>query len=61
MNPLTGSETAIESNSKLEWDHDTVNGIINGYFGWGLFKKATQMDVTSDQVTDQVAHNQKGT
>ena len=29
------SETAMMAGSKLKWDQDTVNGIINGYYPLG--------------------------
>jgi hypothetical protein len=43
MNLLMLSGTAIFFNPKLKQDHDTVNGVMNGYLG-----------CRSDQVTAQV-------
>jgi hypothetical protein len=35
MSLLMASETAMMTRSKLIRDHDTVNGIINGYYSLG--------------------------
>ncbi len=35
MSLLMTSETAMMTRSKLIRDHDTVNGIINGYYSLG--------------------------
>ncbi len=35
MSLLMVSETAMMAGSKLKWDQDTVNGIINGYYPLG--------------------------
>lgn len=35
MSLLMASEMAMMAGSKLKLDHDTVNGIINGYYSLG--------------------------
>ncbi|MBA7709501.1 hypothetical protein ES703_118419 [subsurface metagenome] len=67
MSLLMVSETAMMAGSKLKRDHDTVNGIIKGYYPPG--RMLTYPGVTkpvsnfgqpgqseSDQVTAQVGH-----